>query len=80
MAKPTVTQADREYFRRLGNANERLCEADPALTLTEVFRRLDVMERNLAALAKPAALPDAEADREAAAIVLRFRKGRGLAS
>lgn len=80
MTKAGVSESDRAYFRRLGEANERLSEPDPAGTLEEVFRRIEAMERNLGPLAAPALpLDPVAADREAAAIALRFRRGRGLA-
>jgi hypothetical protein len=81
MTKAGVSEADRAYFRRLGEANERLSEPDPAGTLEEVFRRIEAMERNLGSLAAPAfPLDPVAADREAASIALRFRRGRGRAT
>jgi hypothetical protein len=81
MTKPRVSEADRAYFRRLGEANDRLREADPAGSLEEVLRRLEAMQRRLGALAAPA-LPrdEALADREVAALALRWRRGRGVAA
>jgi hypothetical protein len=80
MTKPRVSETDRAYFRRLGEANERICEPDPATTLEEVFRRIEAMEQNLGPLAAPARpLDPVLADREAAAVARRFRRGRGLA-
>lgn len=80
MAKPGVSEADRAYFRRLGEANALTTVVDPAGTLDEVFRRLEAMRRRLGPLAEPALPPDpARADREAAALVLRFRRSRGRA-
>jgi hypothetical protein len=81
MTKPRVSEADRSYFHRLGEANERLREVDPAGSLEEVLRRLEAMERRLGALALPT-LPrdEALADREAAALALRWRRGRGVAA
>jgi hypothetical protein len=81
MTKPRVSEADRAYFRRLGEANDRLREADPAGSLEEVLRRLEAMERRLGALAARA-LPrdEALADREVAALALRWRRGRGVAA
>jgi len=81
MTKPRVSEADRAYLRGLGEANELICEPDPAATLEEMFRRIETMERNLGPLAAPGLLLDpALADREAASIALRFRRGRGLAA
>jgi len=81
VTKPRVTQADRAYFRRLGEENERLRQIDPAGSLEEVLRRLEAMERRLGALAAPA-LPrdEALADQEAAALALRWRRRRGVAA
>jgi len=81
MAKPLVSEADRAHFRRIGEANELLREVDPAGSLEEVLQRLEVMERRLGPLAAPG-LPrdDAAADREAMALSLRWRRGRGIAA
>ena len=81
MAEPRVSEGDRAYFRRLGEENERLREADPAGSLEEVLRRLETMERRLGALAAPA-LPRDEVrlDREAAALALRWRRRREVAT
>ena len=81
MTKPHVTDADRVYFRRLREESELLREIDPAGSLEEVLQRLEAMERRLGALATPA-LPrdEALADREAAALALRWRRGRGVAA
>jgi hypothetical protein len=80
MTKAGVSEADRAYFRRLGEANELTSQIDPAGTLEEVFRRLEGMERALGPLAAPALPRDPVlADREDAAIAQRFRRGRGLA-
>jgi hypothetical protein len=81
MAKPRVTEADRAYFRRLGEEHECLREIDPADSLEEVFRRLEAMERRLGALAAPAlARDEALADQAALALALRWRRGRGVAA
>jgi hypothetical protein len=79
MTKPRVTEGDRSYFRRIGEASERLREIDPAHSLEEVLCRLEMMERRLGGLAYPA-LPRDEtlADQEAAALQLRWRRGRGV--
>jgi hypothetical protein len=81
MRRPRVTEADRAYFRRLGEECERLREIDPAGSLEEVLQRLEAMERRFGALATPA-LPrdEALADREAVALALRWRRGRGVAA
>jgi len=81
MAAQRVSDADRAYFHRLGEANERLAEPDPGRTLEEVFRRLEVMERTLGPLALPGLARDPELeDREAAALAPRFRRGSGRAA
>jgi hypothetical protein len=81
MPKPLVSEADRAHFRRIGEAYERLREVDPAGSLEEVLQRLEAMERRLGPLAAPGLRrDDAAADREASALSLRWRRGRGIAA
>jgi len=81
MTSPRVSQADRAYFRRLGQANERLRECDPAGSLEVALQRLEAMEQQLGALTRPGVeRDDALADAEAAAVASRWRRGRGVAA
>jgi hypothetical protein len=81
VTSPRVSDADRAYFRRLGEENERLREIDPAGSLEEVLRRLETMRRLLGSLAEPA-LPrdEALADQQAAALAQRWRRRRAGAA
>lgn len=47
---PKASASDREYFRRVAAANERLELAKPPAFLEEVFERLEYMEDRLTGL------------------------------
>ena len=59
---PRVSAADREYMRRLGEANRMLLRDEhPPATLREMFDRMERIERNLGKWAKPG-IPGGDGD------------------
>ena len=79
MDRSRASETERAYWRRLGEANERLePEHPPASSLREVFARMERIRERLGPLAEAGLAPDEDAAlEELRAIRERFlRRGR----
>lgn len=57
-----ASEAERQYWRRLGGASERLrADESPPDSLAEVFRRMDAIRERLGLLATPGLPADDDA-------------------
>lgn len=60
MRPPRVTEADRAYFRRLGEQGEALRDEDPPQSMSEVFDRMEAIRAALGRWCEPGLPADDE--------------------
>lgn len=57
MSRSRATDTERAYWEKVGAANA-LLESTPALSMAEVFEKMDGIPRRLGTLADPGLVPD----------------------